>query len=366
MKDSCGHINISENLEKKIRFLCNKYPSQEWSGILYYRIVSGDFLKKSLQIEAVDFLLNDVGSSTFTDYDITGDVGQYMVKHKLLDCKIGICHSHNVMGTFFSGTDNNTLLEQGEDTVYFLSLIVNNAGVYNAKITIKSTIDCELRYNEKTANTNGKNYNKKWLDKTKQVIVKSAPLTVNRPDLFGEQAEILNRIKNIETNKQKRKEQTQVNYALSREVFNHDDYPIYRPNPTPVNNFEEDKPFVLTGIALFSSVFSLSFDLSATFKVSDTYYINKLQATHKLLGDTGFEMMFSTWLACIAEFIEFNTANTSEAAKLITSLFDSWDKLSHNLNEGSSLVKIINNCMNEVFEDYFDEMYSLEKEDKKE
>lgn len=41
------------------------------------------------------------------------------------------------MSTFFSGTDTNTLLEEGSDMNNFLSLIVNNAGQYTAAITRK-------------------------------------------------------------------------------------------------------------------------------------------------------------------------------------------------------------------------------------
>lgn len=41
------------------------------------------------------------------------------------------------MATFFSGTDQNTLLEEGIDRNHFLSLIVNNAGSYSAKVTRK-------------------------------------------------------------------------------------------------------------------------------------------------------------------------------------------------------------------------------------
>ena len=43
--------------------------------------------------------------------------------------------SHNVMKAFFSGTDTNTLLEEGTDRNHFVSLIVNNEGSYVAAVT---------------------------------------------------------------------------------------------------------------------------------------------------------------------------------------------------------------------------------------
>ena len=43
--------------------------------------------------------------------------------------------------TFFSGTDTNTLIEEGTNANHFLSLIVNNAGKYTAGITRKVVED---------------------------------------------------------------------------------------------------------------------------------------------------------------------------------------------------------------------------------
>jgi hypothetical protein len=45
--------------------------------------------------------------------------------------------------TFFSSTDNNTLLEEGKDRNNFVSLIVNNAGTYSAAITRKMVYTSE-------------------------------------------------------------------------------------------------------------------------------------------------------------------------------------------------------------------------------
>lgn len=54
------------------------------------------------------------------------------------------------MATFFSGTDTNTLAEEGNDRNHFVSLIVNNEGTYTAAITrrlsIKKVIDSSYAY----------------------------------------------------------------------------------------------------------------------------------------------------------------------------------------------------------------------------
>ena len=45
------------------------------------------------------------------------------------------------MATFFSGTDTDTLREEGNKRNHFVSLIVNNAGTYTAGITRKVDIE---------------------------------------------------------------------------------------------------------------------------------------------------------------------------------------------------------------------------------
>ena len=66
-------------------------------------------------------------------------INYFYYKNKNLQiksCKDNI-KSHDNMPTFMSGTDLNTLQEEGSDMNNFLSLIVNNAGQYTAAITRK-------------------------------------------------------------------------------------------------------------------------------------------------------------------------------------------------------------------------------------
>ena len=58
----CNQTNckliISSNLEKKISVCCRELPENEWSGTLFYSIVSGKF-GKDLVLKAEDFYLKD-------------------------------------------------------------------------------------------------------------------------------------------------------------------------------------------------------------------------------------------------------------------------------------------------------------------
>lgn len=128
---------IPNEVEKKIRFTCQQIWDFEWSGVLFFNY-SGSFENNDLVITCVDFYVMDIGNTTYTEFDMSPNVISYMAEHhELLNCQIGLIHSHDNMPTFFSGTDVNTLKEEGADRNNFVSLIVNNAGNYTAAITRK-------------------------------------------------------------------------------------------------------------------------------------------------------------------------------------------------------------------------------------
>lgn len=126
---------ITAEVEKKIRFACQKVWNTEWSGTLFFTH-EGSFENNDLVIKCVDIYIMDIGTQGYTEFDMNPDVIAYMCENpKLLDCQMGLIHSHNNMHTFFSGTDTTTLKEEGRDRNNFVSLIVNNAGNYTAAIT---------------------------------------------------------------------------------------------------------------------------------------------------------------------------------------------------------------------------------------
>ena len=135
-QDKKYKLIITPQLEEKIRFLCARFPSNEYSGVLFYDY-TGRFEDDSLLLTAKDFCLMDYGSSTYTEFDKNAEICNYMIENDLLNCHQGLMHSHDHMPTFFSGTDLNTLQEEGSDMNNFLSLIVNNVGQYTAAITRK-------------------------------------------------------------------------------------------------------------------------------------------------------------------------------------------------------------------------------------
>ena len=134
--DDRNILIIPDNVEKTIRNLCALSPDNEWSGVLFYSF-EGDF-DSGLTLTCKDILLLDRGGAVATEFDASNpNIARHMMLNGLINCCIGLIHSHHTMQTFFSGTDINTLLKEGEGCNNFLSLIVNNAGIYNANITRK-------------------------------------------------------------------------------------------------------------------------------------------------------------------------------------------------------------------------------------
>jgi hypothetical protein len=136
-KQDLYKLIVTKELEQKIRYMCYRIPDKEWSGVLFYT-TEGTFENNDLVVTCKDMYVMDIGNSTYTEFDVSPDVAGYMAQNmELFDCQHGLLHSHAGMQSFFSGTDVSTLREEGNDRNHFVSLIVNNAGVYTAGITRK-------------------------------------------------------------------------------------------------------------------------------------------------------------------------------------------------------------------------------------
>lgn len=132
-------IVLSEQLETKIRTYCALSPEREWSGVLFYKF-EGTF-KDGITILANDMYLMDQGTAAHTEFDLNEpDSVHYMVMEGLTDHCIGLVHSHQSFDAFFSGEDASTLRQYGTEMNNFVSLVVNNAGQYVARVTRK----CQL------------------------------------------------------------------------------------------------------------------------------------------------------------------------------------------------------------------------------
>ena len=128
---------VPRKVEEKIRYLIRKFPSTEWSGVLFYSH-TGKFEDGSLEIHCEDIYPMDLGTGTFTDFKMDETVVGYIAENiELFGCETGLCHSHHSLGAFLSGTDLNTVRAEGNDTNCFVSLVVDTKGTYVAALTRK-------------------------------------------------------------------------------------------------------------------------------------------------------------------------------------------------------------------------------------
>lgn len=203
-QDNTYKLIITPELEEKIRFLCARFPNNEYSGVLFYDY-TGRFEDNSLVLTAKDFCLMDYGSATYTEFDKSAEICNYMIEHDLLECQQGLMHSHDQMSTFFSGTDLETLQEEGSDMNNFLSLIVNNAGQYTAAITRKvkhiphvtEVLEYEF-FGEETINIGNDEY-----DAIESYEIEYFFLNIEKPTVNIGYTDLFNRIEEISKDKTK-------------------------------------------------------------------------------------------------------------------------------------------------------------------
>ena len=92
---------IPLKVEEKIRYLCRKFPTLEWSGVLFTSY-TGNFEDGSLVITCEDIYPMDLGSPGFTEFKMDETVAGYMAENiELFDCNIGLLHSHNSMAKLY-------------------------------------------------------------------------------------------------------------------------------------------------------------------------------------------------------------------------------------------------------------------------
>lgn len=91
-KSSTYKLKIPINVEEKIRHLCSKVSNVEWSGILFYTY-EGSMENNDLVIICKDIYVMDIGTSGYTEFNMSPEVMSYMCdKSELLNTQCGLIH----------------------------------------------------------------------------------------------------------------------------------------------------------------------------------------------------------------------------------------------------------------------------------
>lgn len=216
-KQELFKIKVERTLENKIRRLCKELPTFEWSGALFYTY-NGTIKDKNMEINAKDLYLMDIGSAAYTEFKKDPNIISYMIEKGLLDCEVGLIHSHDQMATFFSGTDLSTLQDEGTDMHHFVSLIVNNAGEYCAAITCQVENEFEGKIKQSALTFNDEKQLLKeepYTKSAKAILYWNMDVTVDKVNNIIEDEEdknLVERLEFIKAEKAKKREEESKKY----------------------------------------------------------------------------------------------------------------------------------------------------------
>lgn len=147
---SKAKLIISKELLAQISYFHHKVGKFEWSGLVFYKIVSGDISDPgSLVLKAERMYLMDVGSYSYTEFSPDESIVDFYQKYpEAVNMKWGMAHSHQEFSTFFSGTDMDELKSNAGSHNFYLSLIVNfmDGGNFCAKIGIIAEAEVQTEY----------------------------------------------------------------------------------------------------------------------------------------------------------------------------------------------------------------------------
>ena len=235
-------VKMPESFKDKVKYLCKSIPKEEWSGILLYEPIGTIADIENFHIVLRDIIPLDKGTQAFTSYNNFEELLKYF--DEVIDTQptleedyqngkvlIGHIHSHNTMAVFFSGTDNQELVDNCENHFYYLSLIVNNFMDFCCKIAIHATVDfsTDVPYTAKNELGNSYDLNTTTITyKKEKMLLYDCKITTEKEDIIVPET-FMGRVKGIiqkaaETLTAKKKE-SDVKNNLSK-------YPTSRTYPT--------------------------------------------------------------------------------------------------------------------------------------
>jgi len=161
-----GKLILSHNLQAEIDLLHKKVGNIEWIGVLFYTKVAGDIGNPStLVLKADRLFLMDIGTAGHTEATMDAEevLNMYDQIPDCMNLKQGLIHTHHNMAAFFSGEDWDELQINTPVHHYYLSLIVNHAGTYVAKVAYVADSLHEFKYRNSNNEDETSRVNKKLM-----------------------------------------------------------------------------------------------------------------------------------------------------------------------------------------------------------
>ena len=184
-------VNIPKKVMDKINYLCTVISEVEWSGILFYSVKGSIKNPKKMSITLKDILPMDKGTAVTTEFTYDERYVEYLMNDpKRTDWKSGLIHSHNNMGVFYSGTDQQELLTNSKSHNFYLSVVVNNKLDIIGRIGISATIETEVEAEYQGLDEKGNSYSlgtSKIKVKEEKLFYIDCDMIYNRPTLAMEE-----------------------------------------------------------------------------------------------------------------------------------------------------------------------------------
>lgn len=144
---------IPPEVEEQIRFVNSRFPTQEWSGVVFYTSEGTMENIKTFKIILKDLFPMNIGFNTETISDFDEQIMLYQIQKGYELLPYAIIHSHNTMRAYFSEPDITELKVRAHCHNLYVSIVVCNAGEIVAKAALQHYIKSDALYYK----TSGKN-----------------------------------------------------------------------------------------------------------------------------------------------------------------------------------------------------------------
>jgi len=225
---------ISEEVNNKIKYICSKINSVEWSGVLVYKSIGTLDDISDLQMEVIDIYIMDIGSSAHTSFSYDPlDIATAFEKNPDWienEYRLGLIHSHVNMGVFFSGTDISELVAK-------IAFVGEEEIVTRKKLSIFNSIKQVIKSKEYEEETN-----KEEVVFTCDLDITKEGTTVSFEDIDARVADIKSK-KEAEAKKAVQSSYKSMGAGYQRE-FNFPDHNKYKSYHKGFNNFLEEDDYI--------------------------------------------------------------------------------------------------------------------------
>ena len=147
--EELGKLIIPPEVIAQITYLHSHCGGNEWSGMLLYDVKKGNPSKpEDFELEVKHIFLMDIGTAASTDYETDGDIVDiYDEIPDAMSMKLGHVHTHHGGASYFSNVDTEELMDNVDKHNYYLSLVVNFSGNYEAKVVFLSDMHTTSKMN---------------------------------------------------------------------------------------------------------------------------------------------------------------------------------------------------------------------------